>query len=193
MYYQLKVPDSQLRKANDAFTELPVAMSKDILGILTRPETGRGPHMLPLKFTRQFAFKETLMLLHLHLLPFLSLSLSLFSFLFPHSFGLPLCSLLHPLCFSGPVGSSSCVLSCSGGREEWYRMLAEARPPSGRESHSWALSLASFHHCWGCDVPFCRAWHVPFLVTIQPVFRFLKKNSIPLPHVTGCTCASLFC
>lgn len=130
---------------------------KDILGILTRRETGRGPHMLPLKFTRQFAFKETLMLLHLHLLPFLSLSLSFFSFLFPHSFGLPLCSLLHPLPFSGPVCSYSCVLSCSGGRGEWYRMLVEARPPSGSESHSWALSLASFHHCWGCDVPFCWA------------------------------------
>ena len=119
---------------------------KDILGILTRCETGRGPHMLPLKFTRQFAFKETLMLLHLHLLSPFSLSLSFFSFLFPHSFGPPLCSLLHPLSFSGPVCSYSCVLSCSGCRGEWYRMLVEAHPPSGRESHSWALSLASFHH-----------------------------------------------
>lgn len=112
----------------------------------TRCETGRGPNILLLRFAREFAVDEILMLLHLqHLLPFPFLPPSYFfsSTLFPwpstllHATSLPLlCSVSACVC------SYSCGLSCSEGRGKGHRMMVE--PPSGD---------------WG-HVPGRRPWHL---------------------------------
>lgn len=152
-----------------------------------RCQTGRGPVILVLRFNREFAFEEILMLLCLlQLLPFPSLPPSyFFSLPFRHFSLFPAPSL--PLLNS--VSAPTAMVSAAQKAEERKRprMLVEA-PERGVTCRGSipGIVLGVFSLPWGC-----QTWHDPFLVTIQLVFRFSKNSSIS-PHVTGCTCASLF-
>lgn len=155
----------------------------------TRCETRRGPDILLLRFAREFAVDEILMLLHLqHLLPFPFLPPSYFfsssSTLFPspspllHAPSLPL-----PLLCS--VSALTAVVSAVQKAEE--RGTGWWLSPHLESGVTCPVTIpgifSSPSGCW--------AWHVPFLVTIQPVSSFSKNSSI-LPHVTRWTCTSLF-
>lgn len=178
----LKVMASQLLKAGDLFTEHPVAAS-ETRGTVMRREAGRQRAILPLRFIRKFTFEETLMRLYLlHILP---LIFSLFSTLFPWPSPLPpapSAPLLSTV--STRTAATPAVLKA----EEDVRVLV--KPP---REWGYVSRCCPCHHLWhlfislrllglACSLP----------VTMQLVFRFSKNNTF-LPHVTRCTCTSLFC
>lgn len=154
----------------------------------TRCETGRGPNILLLRFAREFAVNEILMLLHLQQLP-------PFPFL-PPSYFFSSSSTLFP--WPSPLlRAPSLPLLCSVSA---LTVVVSAVQKAEERGTGWWLSphLESGVTC-PVTVPGifsspsgCWAWHVPFLVTIQPVSSFSKNSSI-LPHVTRWTCTSLFC
>lgn len=145
---------------------------KDPLGILTRREKGTNPlHSDPKILERACISGNTDVATPPPSTPFpVSLSPSFFSFPFPHSLVLPPLLLAPPLS-SVPVCSYSCGLCCSGGRGQcigcwWGRSLTSPTPVLGGITFQGTVP-GVFSSPWGS-----WAWHSPFLVTIQPVFRF---------------------
>lgn len=178
--YQLKVTDSRFTRCIMCLLIIQWQCQRN-----DRCQTGRGPIILVLRFNGEFAFEEILTLLRLLQLLLLPLFLPLtFSLCFFDTF---LCPLPHHSPFS-----LLCLLL-----QPWSQLLRRQRKDpqdAGWGPGEWShmpghngIVLGIFSSPWGC-----QTWHVPFLVTIHPVFRFSKNSSIS-PHVTGCTCASLFC
>lgn len=148
LYYQLKVTESQSTRQLMCLLIIQWQWQRN-----TRCETGRGPTTLLLGFTREFAFEEILMLLHLqYLLLFLSFFRLSFSLLFPHfPLGLPLCFLPHPFPF--PV---LCLLLEL--RSQLFRRYWGVAQDAGRASRD------------GGHVPWHRRWHCPWrlFITLRP-------------------------
>lgn len=188
LYYQLKVMDSSsTRWIGQSVYWSSSGNVREILGILTRHETAGGPATLPLRVTGEFAFEKILTLLHLlHLLPFPFLPpshiFSSFFKFFPWPFPLPPAAPFPLLC---SVSALTAVVPDIQQAEESGTGCWWGPTESGVTFLGTVPGILS-------SPSGCRAQHVLFLVTVKPVYRFSKNSSV-LPHVTRCTCTSLFC